>query len=480
MNNSLELKNMICSTFSLEAEHIEECSCFDRGQSLIIDVKMKDERHPCPTCGNESVKIKGYVVKKINHSLLTTKPAKIQYHARRYVCPVCHRTYYEDNPFVFHKMKISSNVVLQILKDLKNPGETFKQVAMRYNISPTTCASIFDSVVNIPRARLPKVLSIDENYAFHSKEENSKYVCLLIDQESGRPIDLLPSRRLEYLRKYFNNISVNERNRVKYIATDMYEPYRNIIRSHFPRSTHIVDHYHISQELHRRLDSVRLRIMNPLRCINTSKRTQEQEENYYILKHYGALLYKNYSHARTTGGKRLFDPALKKTYNKKLRKYLNPYDFAMKLVSIHPDIETAWNLKDEVAEFYRSSTLKTASKDIEIIIKKMIHSGIPELVKFGYTLSNWKEEIINSFTISKAEYSVSKKTGLVTIEYKKINNAKIERANSTIKTLTKTGNGYTNWERFRNRALLILEEDITFEIDTTTGKVKMVAKKPKS
>lgn len=477
MTNSIDVKNMICSVFSLDPEHIEECSCFDRAQSLIIDIKMNDERPACPDCGNRTVKIKGYVIKKINHSLMAHKECLIQYHARRYVCPVCHRTYYERNPFVFHKMKISSQVVLQILKDLQSPSETFKQVAARYHLSPTSCASIFDMIVDIPRACLPEVLSIDENYAFHSKTENSKYVCLFINQVSGQPIDLLPSRRIEYLEKYFRPIPDYERKRVRYVATDMYEPYRLIIKKFLPNSVHIVDHYHIAQELHRRLDSIRLRIMKPLRCINTNKRTYEQEENYYILKHHNYYLFKHFERAKTKDGKYLFDVNLTRSYNKKLKRYMNPYDYAMKLISIHPDLEKAWKLKDEITDFYRSATLETAPKEIENIIQDLLNSEINELIRFGYTMINWKKEIINSFTINRTVYNVSKKTGKVSVEYKKINNAKIERANSTIKSITKAANGYTNWNRFRNRVMLILEKGIEFEIDEKDGQVKMVAKK---
>ncbi|MFR6360731.1 transposase [Amedibacterium intestinale] len=244
-----------------------------------------------------------------------------------------------------------------------------------------------------------------------------------------------------------------------------------------PNSILIVDHYHVAQELHRRLDSIRLRIMKPLRCINTGKRIYEQEENYYILKHHNIFLFKHFERARTNEGKRLFDANLKRSYNKKLKKYMNPYDYAMKLISIHPDLEKAWKLKDEIAGFYCSCTLKNAPEEIERIIQDFLHSEIDELVKFGYTMINWKNEIVHSFIVSRAEYSISKKTGKAAVESKRINNAKIEKANSTIKTMIKSGNGYTNWERFRNRVMLILEKGIEFEIDEKDGRVKMVAKK---
>ena len=86
------------------------------------------------------------------------------------------------------------------------------------------------------------------------------------------------------------------------------------------------------------------------------------------------------------------------------------------MVSIHPDINKAWELKDEVTDFYVSNTVKTAPEAIETVIKHLRESNIEELVAFSKTLSNWKVEIINSFCISKAEYNVSKDTGEITVE----------------------------------------------------------------
>ena len=93
------------------------------------------------------------------------------------------------------------------------------------------------------------------------------------------------------------------------------------------------------------------------------------------------------------------------------------------------------------------------------------------MVKFSYTMFNWKKEIINSFTVSKAVYRISKETGEITVEKKRINNALMENRNGVIKLITKAANGYTNWERFRNRCMLVLEKGITFEINKDDGSV---------
>ena len=59
---------------------------------------------------------------------------------------------------------------------------------------------------------------------------------------------------------------------------------------------------------------------------------------------------------------------------------------------------------------------------------------------------------------------------------KRINNALMENRNAIIKLVTKAANGYRNWERFRNRCMLVLEKGIDFEIDKDDGSVKMVEK----
>ena len=49
-----------------------------------------------------------------------------------------------------------------------------------------------------------------------------------------------------------------------------------------------------------------------------------------------------------------------------------------------------------------------------------------------------------------------------------------------IKLVTKTANDYRNWDRFRNRCMLILEKGIDFEIDKNDGSIKLIKKRPRT
>ena len=49
-----------------------------------------------------------------------------------------------------------------------------------------------------------------------------------------------------------------------------------------------------------------------------------------------------------------------------------------------------------------------------------------------------------------------------------------------IKLVTKAATGYRNWDRFRNRCMLILEKGIYFEIDKNDGSIKIIEKKTRT
>lgn len=446
-------QNDILALFNLESEDIEDISYANEAELAIIRILLRPDYPPCPDCGNPNVLIKGYELKKINHGILTDRKCILHYSARRYRCPVCGRTFYEHNPFVFSSMKISALTVINVLKDLKSQTETFSSVAKRYHISPTSAASIFDQHVQLPRLPLPELMSIDENYAFFHKGENSKYIFVMLDYRTGEAIDILPSRKLEFLKDYFLKIPKEERKNVKMIATDMYKEYRTLIHDIFPDSVHTVDHFHLIQELSRRTDAVRIRVMKsvPKYIADTSQQTDE----YYLLKKFNWLIFKR-EDVLDTDKKPLFDINRERRMNNKLQRMLNYYDIRKLIEAIHPDLEAAWRLKDDVVDFYDDNTLDTAEEALNELIQKFYRSGIPEMIQFGKTLRNWKQEIINSFTVVGVRHKVDKETGQVVISELKLNTNISETKNSIIKTLKKSANGYACWHRFRNRCLYIL------------------------
>lgn len=120
------------------------------------------------------------------------------------------------------------------------------------------------------------------------------------------------------------------------------------------------------------------------------------------------------------------------------------------ILNISPTLLEAYNMQHYLRLFYKS-TYEEAKVKINHLIETFKNSNIPEMNSFANTLINWKNEIVNSFIIVES-------TG------KSISNAIIENRNKSIKTIKRNGNGYTNWERFRNRVMYSLNKSSTHRL----------------
>lgn len=442
--------NYVLKLFNLEAADVEDIHVSNKNCTIIVDVTLSRKIHACPLCTVETDKVKDYRVKKIRHSIITNTPLMLHYRARRYICPVCGKTFYEHNPFAIEGMKISAATVFNCLRDLKSFNETFTSVGNRYYLSGTTVASLFDAHVDIPRTKLSEYICIDEVYAFKSK--NSQYVCVILDYKTQNIIDLLPSRRKHDLINYFSYIPREERLQVKVVSGDMWLTYQSVTKTMFPNAVYAVDRFHVIQELTRQTDKIRIRVMNRFKTYKTVNKKElkgkelveyeHKDRQYYILKKFNWLLFKN--------DIKLFDPNHEKKYNRKLNRYLNYDDILTLMLNIDIELKEAYELKDSVVEYYRTANKETAKDRLNELISELNASNIKEMNHFAKTLIKWRKGIINSFIV------VNENTGM------KINNGIIENRNKTIKNIKHNSNGFTNWNRFRNRVMYVLNKDTTF------------------
>ena len=77
---------------------------------------------------------------------------------------------------------------------------------------------------------------------------------------------------------------------MKMISTDMYGPYRSVIHDICFPAQFIIDHYHVTQEMGRETDAVRIRVMKSFpKYIKETKKTTDE---YYLLKKFNWLIFK--------------------------------------------------------------------------------------------------------------------------------------------------------------------------------------------
>ncbi len=115
------------------------------------------------------------------------------------------------------------------------------------------------------------------------------------------------------------------------------------------------------------------------------------------------------------------------------------------LLKIDEKLTEAYYLKEEYREFNLTcDSPEEAKEKLEDFIKRFKKSPFEEFREFGKTLSNWHDEILNSF---------------VKIQGKRMNNGPMESLNGRLDKLISDGYGYTNFARFRNRAMYSLNKD---------------------
>ena len=409
----------------IKDEDIEILKEFHKDKIHYIEVKIKNRGCICPKCSKFTAKVKEYKRKKIIHNIYAGEHTVIIYHQRRFICPLCKTTKMEEDPFSSIGSNISDYTMISILDDLKRYNHPFLEIAQKNDLSATMIEKIFDKYVNIKRQYLPEVLSLDEFY--FSKKSKKKYRLVLMNFMNAAIIDILKDRDKTTLSSYLRNIDLKERGHVKYVTIDMNETYRDVIYRRLPNVTLIVDSFHVVKYIAKALDDVRKRIMKPYKDIRRC-------DEYYLLKYRDELLYiKNIDDKRYTEVK----------YNHHFHYDISDKDKLEMMLKIDKDLKEAYELYHEYIRFNdkKYDDISKVSGDLEEIINDFFISNNKEFNDLAHTLNNWKFEIVNSFIVYKG---------------RRLSNGPMEKRNDLIKKILKIANGYTNFKRFRNRAMYCL------------------------
>ena len=77
----------VLKIFGIDSNIIEHYDIFHRKDGVHIILKLINREQRCPVCQTRTTKVVNYIDKKIKHSVVSTSPCFIDYHARRYRCP---------------------------------------------------------------------------------------------------------------------------------------------------------------------------------------------------------------------------------------------------------------------------------------------------------------------------------------------------------------------------------------------------------
>jgi transposase len=435
MDTNIQNK-FIMNVLNIDEKDTENIECIDDadGNFTVYITLSRNDKDVCPVCGKPG-KVHGYTKKKLKHSIFANRLCNLVFKQRRYKCLNCDLTFSERNPFALRNEKITHETKINVLKDLKRANVTYNQVAQRYNITPTEVQRIFDKCVDIKPHNLPTTLSIDEHY-FPNSDSDGLYMFIMMDFNTGEIVDIYPDRRKDYLiskfstiknKTYDDKLHTSELSKVKYISMDLNDYYRQVCKLYFSKSVICCDEFHVLKNLGYFFDNVRKR------C----RRNCDDEVLVYLLTKFDFVLSVDIN----------LDNVSK--YNKKLKRYINYRGIRETIFEAFPELKKAYELKESYIFFNRNCNNNNVEEELEKQIEAFRVCDIKEYKSFYTLLINWKQEIINSFTV---------------VDGKRINNSYIESRNRIIDTLMYNANGFTNFKRTRNRIMYCINKNDTFSL----------------
>jgi transposase len=241
---------------------------------------------------------------------------------------------------------------------------------------------------------VPMFIGLDE-FSVSGRRLYHTAICDLVDREV---MEVLEGQGREKVEEYLDKLPQPER--IKGVAMDMHEPFRQAVNMCLAQAKIVVDKFHLIRHINEAPDKVRSRLQGGNR---KDKRRDLFKRRYTLLK--GAEKLNNWERAKLG-----------------------------ELFSAYPELREAWLLKESFRGWYQTPERSQAEGKLVLLEEKIACSSLPEFKELLRTFRNWREEILNYF------------------DYR-ITNGFVEGKNNRIKTIKRIAYGYRNMANFRLRIL---------------------------
>ncbi len=203
-------------------------------------------RH-CHTCHSSDVVGHGRSEQLIRDLPTHGKRVGIYIDVQRYRCRGCGKTFGQRLPQVDDKRAMTVRLVRWVGQ--QSFGRTFAGLAEDTGTDEKTVRNIFrDHVRHLEattRFETPRWLGIDEIHLLRPR-------CVVCNIEQQTAINLLPNRNKSTVTAYLQQLP--NRDRVQYVAMDMWHPYREAVVTILPQATVIVDKFHVLRQANQALE----------------------------------------------------------------------------------------------------------------------------------------------------------------------------------------------------------------------------------
>lgn len=389
------------------------------GKELVYEVwEARADDIKCPKCGCAHCDVHHRYTSEANMRGDVIASEVCILHRIVYRCRSCGKTFTKPLHGIKPGNKVTYAERAAMLAELCS-GLTFSYVAFKHTVSVTEVVKVFDAAYpSVAGKRLPKILCVDE---FKFKTDAGKYACHLVDFDRSETVDIIISRQKAYIDEYFSAKSAEERARVKYVVTDMYDEYAAMARRWMPNATVVVDRFHVVKQLTEAVNSLRVAAM--------AKADGEPRLRQFMKSRWKCFLCRS-------------KDIPNKTYTSKSTGETWHYDDMVEdCLAVDDDFREGYYSLQELLKLMEvKKTHAEALSDVEFMATKLKNCRSEKLKKTGETYAKWKNGI--AMGLAKNEL------GAV------LSNGKMEAHNDVAQTEIDAGYGYRSFDRFRRKFLL--------------------------
>lgn len=231
---------------SYTVTHIEEDE-----HDYHIWAEASDHPTTCPHCDHDNIVGFGRREQLIRDLPMHGKRVGIYIDTRRYRCRQCDKTFYERLPDVDGRRLMTIRLVDWVGKQaIKRP---FAHLADEVGLAENTVKNVFRDHINdlerTVRFEVPKWMGIDEIHIIRKPR------CIISNIEHNTAVEVLRDRNKKTVMRYFQ--SLQGRDRVHYVAMDMWKPYREAVEAMMPQATIVIDKFHVVRMANEALEVIR-------------------------------------------------------------------------------------------------------------------------------------------------------------------------------------------------------------------------------
>src|SRR5947209_15162641 len=217
---------------------------------LTVEVISTQPFARCPTCGSSSDHVHCQYQRTVYDVPCGGRSVVLRLKVRKFCCrtPTCSRKVFAERlPDLVQPWARISNRLLEELKaiGLSASAEVSERLAPRLgmNVKAPTLLCYLRSIAPLTEAPV-RVLGIDD----FAIRRGDSYGTILVNLETGKPLDLLPDRTAEAVLPWLES-----HQEIEVVSRDRASAYADAVKRVLPHAIQVADRYHLVQNLREHL-----------------------------------------------------------------------------------------------------------------------------------------------------------------------------------------------------------------------------------